>query len=268
VALGGAVMLGFLPWMVLQLSVIGSDLRGNNLSIVNQPIGVLRGFLRHLVGGPLAAGCIAILGLWALFGHARALLANRALRLILAVIAISLLLLIIISLQSPIVNERHLTGVRMATLLAFAFVMAEILPDWRAQVLLIATALALFVSFIMTQKSRASWREPVEYVLEHTTCNRREILFYARFALASVSPYYLSNDRFVMRESNFGSDVVRELAQLNETGPGCDVVAVAFNIDPRSPKDREAALAGTPFRGPRFHLQEWPSAFVVRRIGP
>jgi hypothetical protein len=156
----------------------------------------------------------------------------------------------------------------MATLLGFAFVIAEILPDWRAQALLIATALALFVSFIMTQKPRASWREPAAYVLEHTTCDRREILFYARFALAWVSPYYLPSDRFVMKKSNFGWDVVRELAQLNETGPGCDVVAVAFNIDPRSPEDREAAFAGTPFRGPGFHLQEWPSAFVVRRIGP
>jgi hypothetical protein len=80
------------------------------------------------------------------------------------------------------------------------------------------------------------------------------------------SPYYLPNDRFVMRETNFDTDVVRELAQLNQTGPGCDVVAIAFNMP--SPEDIKAALAATPFRGPGFHLQEWPNAVVVRRVGP
>jgi hypothetical protein len=267
-ALGGAVALGFLPWSLVQLSVIAGELAGNNLSIVNQPIGVLRGFLRHLVGSPFAAAFIAVLGLWALSLHARAILASRAFWLLLAVVAINLLLLIIISLHSPIVNERHLAGVRIATLLAFAFVIAEILPDRRAQALLIATAVALFVSFMVTQKPKASWREPAAYVIEHTTCDRREILFYSRWALARVSSYYLPSDHFAIRESNFDSTVVRELAQLNKTGPGCDVVAIAFNLDPKRPEYWEAALAATPFRGSGFHLEEWPYAFVVRRINP
>jgi len=268
VALGGAVVLGFLPWMVVQLSILTRQLEGINLSIVNQPIGVFRGFLRHLVGGPFAAALIAILGLWALSVHARAVLASRALWLILTVIAINLLLMIMISLLSPIVNERHLAGVRMATLLAFAFVIAEIVPDWRAQTVLIGTAVALFVSFIMTQKPKASWREPAAYVTDHTTCDRREILFYTRSVLAWVSSYYLPHDRFVMKKSNFDSSIDRELAELNETGPGCDVVAIAFNINPKNPEDMERALAATPFRGPGFQLKEWPSAFVVRRISP
>jgi hypothetical protein len=150
------------------------------------------------------------------------------------------------------------------TLLAFAFVIAEILPDRRAQALVIATAASLFVSFVMTQKPKASWREPAAYVIEHTTCDRREILFYKGFAAAWVSFYYLPNDRFVMKESNFASGVVQELAQLSGTGPGCDVVAIALNIP--GPTDVEASLAATPFRGPGFHLQKWPNAFVVRRI--
>ena len=268
VVLGGAVVLGFFPWMVVQSSILAHELGGNDLSIVNLPIGVFRGFLRHLVGSPVAAALIAILGLWALSLHARAVLASRALWLILAVIAINLLLLIMISLHSPIVNERHLAGVRVATLLAFAFVIAEILSDPRAQVLLIATAIALFVSFMMTEKPKASWREPAAYVIEHTTCDQREILFYRRAVLPWVSSYYLPDERFVIRESDFDSGVVRELAQLNETGPGCDVVAIAFNINPKNPEDMETALAATPFRGPGFQLEEWPSAFVVRRISP
>jgi len=44
----------------------------------------------------------------------------------------------------------------MATLLVFAFVIAEILTDRRAQALLIVTAVAFFVSFIVTQKPKAS----------------------------------------------------------------------------------------------------------------
>jgi hypothetical protein len=86
VALGGAVVLGFLPWIVVQLSFLAEEL-GGNLKIVNRPIGVLRGFLRHLVGSPFAAAFIAILGIWALSLHARAVLASRALWLTLAVIA-------------------------------------------------------------------------------------------------------------------------------------------------------------------------------------
>jgi hypothetical protein len=133
--------------MVVQFNSIATDLRGEDLSIVNHPIRVVRGFLRHLVGSPFAAAVIAILGLWALRVHPRAVLTSRALWLILAVIAINLPLLIMISLRSPIVNERHLVGVRMATLLAFAFVIGEILND-RREALLIVTAVALFASFI------------------------------------------------------------------------------------------------------------------------
>ena len=65
---------------------------------------------------------------------------------------------------------------------------------------------------------------------------------------------------YELKGSPFDSGVVQELGRLNETRPGCDVVAIALNAD------REAALAATPFRGPGFHLQEWPNAFVVRRI--
>src|SRR5438270_6033510 len=93
VALGGAVALGFLPWIVVQLSI--RDL-GGDPSFVNQPIVVLRGFLRHLVGSPVAAALIAILGLWALSLRPRAVLASRALWLMLAVLIVNLLVLIII----------------------------------------------------------------------------------------------------------------------------------------------------------------------------
>jgi hypothetical protein len=268
VALGGAVVLGFLPWIVVQWSFLGSEI-GGALKAYSRPIGVIRGFLRHLVGSPVAAALIAILGIWALSVRAHAVLASRVLWLTLAVIVINLTILVIISLHIQFVNERHLTGVRMATLLAFAVVIAEILSDRRAQTLLIVTAVALFVSLIITQKPNASWREPAHYVLEHTTCERREILFYARRGLpAWTLSYYLPNERFVMKESNFDLTIIRELGQLNETRPGCDIVAIALNIDPKSPTDWEAALANTPFHGPGFHLEKWPTAFVVRRIRP
>jgi hypothetical protein len=268
VALGSAVALGFLPWVFVQLRFIAGDL-GGHFWLVNRPVGVLRGFLRHLVGSPFAAALIAILASWALFLHSRALLASRALWLTLAVIALNISVLTIMSLYTPILNERYLTGVRVATLLALALIIAESLPDWLAQAVLIATAGTLFVSFIATQAPKASWREPADYVIEHTRCDRREILFYTRTGIrAWTLSYYLPNDRFRMRESNFDSGVVRELSQLNETRPGCDVVAIALNIDPKIPEDWEVALADTPFRGPSFHLEQWPSAFVVRRISP
>jgi hypothetical protein len=265
VALGGTVALGFLPWMVAQLSIMVGIL-GGNFWIVNEPIGILRGFLRHLVGSPLAAALIAILGLWALFLHTRAILVNRVLWLLLAVIAINLLVPVIICLHTPIVTARNLSGVRIATLLTFALVISQLISDRRAQALLIATAATLFVSFIITEKPKASWREPAAYVIEHTRCDRREILLYARSGGAWLLSYYLPDERFVIRERNFDSGVVRELGQLNATRPGCDVVAIALNLNPKSPTDWEAALAATPFRGTGFHLQEWPTAFVVRKI--
>jgi hypothetical protein len=165
-------------------------------------------------------------------------------------------------------DERHLTGVRMATLLGFALVIVEILSDRRAQALLIATAVALFVSFILTEKPKASWREPAAYVIKNTRCDRREILVYYQNLPPWFLSYYLWDERFVLKGSPFDSGVVHELGRLNETRPGCDVVAIALNLNPKNPADREAARAATPFRGPGFHLQEWPSSFVVRRINP
>jgi hypothetical protein len=118
------------------------------------------------------------------------------------------------------------------------------------------------VSFILTEKPKASWREPAAYVIKNTRCDRREILVYYQNLPPWLLSYYLSDERFVLKGSPFDSGVVQELGRLNETRPGCDVVAIALNAD------REAALAATPFRGPGFHLQEWPSSFVVRRINP
>jgi hypothetical protein len=268
VALGAVVFLGFLPWTIAQFGYLVWEFEGN-IGIVDRPIGVARGFLRHLVGSPLAGAFIALLGIWALSLHAHAVLTSRALWLTVAVIAINLLVPIVISLHTPILNERYLTGVRMATLLAFTLVIAEVLYDRRAQILLIATAGTLFVSFILTQAPKASWREPATYIKDHTTCDRREILFYSGLSVpAWVLSYYLPDDRFIMMQSEFDSDVVHELAQLNPARPGCDVVAMALNLDPKDPEIWEAALAKTPFRGAGYHLEEWPTAFVVRRVTP
>ncbi len=249
VALGGAVALGFLPYIVFNLTFV-SGLLGGHFWIVNRPIGVLSGFLRHLVGSPFAAVLIAILGLWALFQHTRAVLASRPLLLTLAVVVINVLVACIISLHTPIVDERNLTGVRVAMLLAFSLVIAELLFDRRAQALFIATAIALFVSFILTEKPKASWREPAAYVIKHTRCDRREILVYDRNLPPWLLSYYLPDERFVLKDSGFDSGVLRELGQINGTGAGCDVVAIALNLG--SPADREAALAATPFRGVRL----------------
>lgn len=249
VALGGVVALGSLPEMVVMLSLLS----GGDFGIVVRPIEPLRGFLRHLVGSPFAAALIAILGFWALFLHTRAVLANRVLWLTLAVIAINLLVSIIICLHHSFVLSRYLAGVRMATLLAFALVIAEILSDRRAQALLIATAAALFVSFIVTQTPKSSWREPAAYVVEHTNCDRREILAYPQYA-ASLLSYYLPDERFRIKASNFNSSVVRELSELNGTRAGCDVVAIALNLNPKEPAAREATLAATPFPRTRLSL--------------
>jgi hypothetical protein len=196
----------------------------------------------------------------------RAVLVNRNLWLILTAIAVNLMVSILTYFHTPILDERHLTGVRMATLLAFALVLVKILSEPRARALLIGTAVVLFMSFILTEKPKASWREPAAYVIENTRCDRREILVYGPNLSPWLLSYYLSDERFVLRGSPFGSDVVQELGGLNETRPGCDVVAVALNLNPKNPAEREAALAATPFRGPGFQLQEWPSAFVARRI--
>ena len=257
VALGSVVALGFLPSMIVMLSLFG----GGHLGIVVLPIEQLRGFLQHLFGSRFAAALIAILGFWALFLHTRAVLANRALWLILVTIAINLLVSIIVSLHHPFLFARYFTGVRIATLLAFTLVIAEIVFDRRAQVLLIATATTLFISFIMTERPKGSWREPASYVIKHTNCDRREILVYPEYTARLLS-YYLPDERFVIRGSNFDSSVVRELSQLNGTRPGCDVVAIGLNFYD------EALLAATPFRGPGFYVQEWPGAFVVRKINP
>ena len=258
IAMGCVVAGGLFPWIVVSFSA------AENPWITDRPIGVLRGFLRHLVGSPFAAGLIVILGLWALFLHTRAVLGNRHLWLILAAIAINLLVSILSYFHTPILDERHLTGVRIATLLAFSLIISEILSDRRAQALLIATSVALFFSFIITEKPKSSWREPTAYVSKHTRCERREILAYPQY-VARFLPYYLPDERFVIKGSNFDSSVVRELDNLNETRPGCDVVAIALNLNPKDPAEREEALAATPFRGPGFHVQEWPGAFVVRR---
>jgi hypothetical protein len=95
----------------------------------------------------------------------------------------------------------------------------------------------------------------------------RNIGLLPKFA-AMVVVVLLVRRAFLLKGSPFDSGVVQELGRLNETRPGCDVVAIALNLSPTNPTDREAALAATPFRGPGFHLQEWPSAFVVRRINP
>ena len=153
VTLGGAVVLGFLPWIIIQWSFLVRE--GFNPSFVIQPISVLGAFLRNLVGSWFAAALLAILGVWALSLHAREVLALRALQLTLVVIAINSIAVIALFLYSPIVTERHLVGLRMTTLLAFALVISEVLNDRRAQVLLIATTATLFVSFIMTSKVQA-----------------------------------------------------------------------------------------------------------------
>jgi hypothetical protein len=265
VALGGTVVLGFLPWIVIQSSFLVRE--GLNPSFAIRPIDVLRGFVRLLVGSAFAAALLAALGVWALSLHARAVLASRALRLTLAVIAINSMASIAIFLYSPIVDARHLVGLRMATLLAFAVVISEILNDRRAQALLIATAATMFISFTVTQKPKQSWREPAAYIIDNTSCERREILFYSGLGLPTWQlSYYLPAKRFPLKYSKFDSSVVQDLGQLNEVRPGCDVVAIALNLGGKSAADWQAALAATPFRGPGFHLQEWPSAFVVREI--
>jgi hypothetical protein len=76
--------------------------------------------------------------------------------------------------------------------------LTEILRDRRAQLLLIATAATLFVSFILTQKPKASWREPAAYIIDHTRCDRREILFYASLPALALT-YYLPKDRFPLK---------------------------------------------------------------------
>ena len=168
VLLGSIVFSGFIPWLIIRL----------NLLIYDQPVGVLRGFLRHLVGSTFAAALIAILGVWAVLSRTRAVLVNRNLGLILAAIGVNLVVSALTYFHTPILLERHLTGVRTATLLGSALVIVEILSDRRAQALLVATAVALFVSFILTEKPKASWREPAAYVIKNTRCERREILVY------------------------------------------------------------------------------------------
>ena len=48
--------------------------------------------------------------------------------------------------------------------------------------------------------------------------------------------------------------------------PGCDVVAIATNVDPAQPGLMARLIAATPFAEPDYELRQWPTAFVVRRV--
>lgn len=268
-AAGLAIAAAVAPWMLIHVRFLGTRLGGqfwigNELLVVG-----LRGVGRHLFGSVAGLVAVAGLALWGLAVRRWQAWRQPALWLLGIVVTVNLVLPLIVSIHTPVVTAKNLTGLRVALLLAMALPIADALADRRAAALLVATAVILFVSFLATQKPRPSWREPIAHLLAQTDCAHREILHYTPPGSGNeLLEWYLRDPRIVVRASAFDAAIVDELRGLNPVAPGCDVVALALDLDPVNLDRREAALAATPFRGPGYHITEWPSAIVVRRIVP
>ncbi|MBL8837048.1 MAG: glycosyltransferase family 39 protein [Alphaproteobacteria bacterium] len=266
VAVGAAIVAAFAPWIALHAGSLAGQL-GGAFWIDNAPGAILRGFLRHLLSGAPAAALIAALCLWAAQRRGPALLRDRSLLLVVAAAAITVAVAVALSFHTPTITARNLTMVRIALLLAIAMVIAEVATARLAWVPIAAAGAALFAGFVIGAVPRASWREPMAHLRAATSCAHREILFHDGKGLTpDLAAYYLPEERFAFRRSGFGGDFARELASLNAAAPGCDIVAIALNLDPANPAERAALAAAVPRTG--YRLEEWPSALVVRAAAP
>lgn len=272
-AIGTVVLAAMVPWLLFNFAHVKS-LLGGAFWITFDLVKVGRGFLRHLVGG-----AVPLLLLLALLAFAawrkgwRLLVEAPVIGLVAASAALVLLVAMLVSLHTPILEDRYLSPLRPPLYFAVALAAGDLLADRRARWLVLATVAAFLVSAMAEQKPKTSWREPSDFIRANTSCTYREILRYPTFDdahanLDAAFRWYLPEPRFVLKPSDFGPDVAAELAALNPTAPGCDVVALAFHLNPSDPKQTEAVLRRTPFAALPYRLYHWPGAFVVRRVTP
>ncbi len=72
--------------------------------------------------------------------------------------------------------------------------------------------------------------------------------------------------RFALEPSAFGAAAPQALERLNPSSRGCDVVALALDLNPADPAAATALLR--PFAGPRYRIHFWSGAFVVQEVAP
>jgi hypothetical protein len=270
---GTLVLAEAVPWAIYNAHQVSeANIWWMTFEVV-QPI---RGFLRHLAGG--AVPLLLLLALLVLgLRQRRGPRGGQELPVIaytMAALGLVVAVALLVSLHTPVFNERYLTPLRPPVYFAVALLAGDLLLDRRACWLALATVAALLGSAMLEQKPKTSWREPSEFVRAQTTCDRRELLTYANraapFVGARTMPEamyrrYLPDARFVLRPTDFGPDLAESLAQLAPTAPGCDVVAIVVHLDPKNPAREEELLRGTPFAAPPYLIHRWPGSMVIRR---
>jgi uncharacterized membrane protein len=273
---GVAIAAGFVPWLAVQLPVIAGNF-GGGFWLELDPIGTLRGFVRHTFTAAIPTALLAVgvaLALWQTRGR---VLRDRRIALTAIAAAINLAVPLLVSLHTPLLNARYFTGLRTLIYFGLALLLAPLLRapagKWGHSAALVLAALAaLLVSYPFVVTPRASWREASEYVRETTQCAQRDIIGMSTVGGADLQRfepmfrYYLPDPRFRVTVVPLGASVDAALATLNPTAPGCDVVAIATNIDPAQPGLMARLIAATPFTGPGYEVRQWPTAFVARRV--
>ncbi len=270
-AVGVAIAAGFVPWLTWQLPVIGRWF-GGGFWIEFDPIGAARGVIRHTLTAAVPAALLAAGIAWALWRTRGAALRDRRIALTAIAAALNVVIPVVVSLHTPLLNGRYFTCLRTLVFFGLALLLAPLLRDRRGAAFVVATLAALLVAYPWAMTLRASWREPSAYVQDMTDCARRDIIAISTLGGADIQRlepmyrFYLADPRFRFTIVPIGDPVDGLLATLNPTGPGCDVVAMATNLDPTRPELRAPLIAALPFAAPGYEIRHWPSAFVVRRV--
>jgi hypothetical protein len=269
---GAAVAAGFAPWLAVQLPAIAGSF-GGGFWIELDPIGALRGFIRHTFTAAIPALLLAAGVVWSLWATRGAALRDRRLALAAIAATVNVTTAVLVSLHTPLLAARYFTCVRTLIYFGLALLLAPLLRAWRSAALVLAALAALLVAYPFAVTPRASWREASEFARQATQCAERDILGLSTLGGADLQRFepmfrtYLPEPRFrIIIIVPLGDPVDAALARLNPTAPGCDVVAIATNIDPAQPGLAERLVAASPFAGPGYEVRYWPSAFVVRRV--
>jgi hypothetical protein len=267
--IGAAVLALFGPWLVVNVAHLNQDYFAG--VFWTPPLAqVARGFLRHLVGGLVPLLLLLAIVVAALRRRGwRGIPEVPVIGMVAASMAVTLLVIGLLSLYTPLLNERYLTPLRPAIYFVLALAAGDLLAERGVGWLGLAAVAALLGSAVFEQKPKTSWREPADFVRWHTSCAHREILAFPTELREAMLRWYLPEPRFAFRASAFDPDRLgAELARLAPTAaPGCDVVAIALNLNVRS-DEAATILRRTPFGAPPYRLDRWPGSFVVRYVGP
>jgi hypothetical protein len=268
---GAAIAAGFAPWLAVQLPAIAGSF-GGGFWIALDPVGALRGFIRHTFTAAIPALLLAAGVAWSLWVTRGAALRDRRLALAAIAATVNIAAAVLVSLHTPLLAARYFTCVRTLIYFGLALLLAPLLRAWRSAAIVIAALAALLAAYPFAVTPRASWREASMFVRQATQCAERDILGLSTLGGADLQRfepmfrYYLPEQHFRITVVPLGDPVDAALARLNPTAPGCDVVAIATNIDPAQPGLAERLVAASPFAGPGYEVRRWPTAFVVRRV--